>query len=391
MASGESSSPRERYEASQQQWLAPYAVTEADSGGRKAEEKPHPYRTCFQRDRDRIVHCSAFRRLDFKTQVFVPHECDHFRTRLTHTMEVAQIARSLGRALRLNEDLIEAVSLAHDLGHPPFGHGGEAALNELMADHGGFEHNRQSLRIVDYLEHPYPRFRGLNLTRTVRECLAKHRTQYDTPVCEEFAPDMLGPLEGQLVDLADEIAYTSADLEDALAAGWIDSQQLSALSLWRRAQQVAEADSPDAKAIHKRIRAGKAVLADMANDLIATTEQNIGKLGIVSADDARAAGRRCAAFCEPMAAAVKEMQNFLLNEVYLNPVNTEQDRRGRQIIRELFGAYLADENRLPQRYRQRVEAGRTELAAGGRHRVICDYVAGMTDRFCKQQHARICT
>ncbi|MHC4983570.1 MAG: dGTP triphosphohydrolase, partial [Planctomycetota bacterium] len=205
--------PRERYEAFQAERLAGCAVKERDSGGRAVAEDQHPYRTCFQRDRDRVVHCSAFRRLDFKTQVFVPHEQDHFRTRMTHTLEAAQIGRDLARALSLNEDLIEAVSLAHDLGHPPFGHAGEEALAELMAESGGFEHNRQSLRAVDYLEHPYPQFRGLTLTRVVRECLAKHESRCDSPACEEFDDGLLAPLEGQLVDLADEIAYTAADLE----------------------------------------------------------------------------------------------------------------------------------------------------------------------------------
>ena len=191
---------------------ASYAVTETLGCERKHHEEAHGYRSCFQRDRDRVVHCTAFRRLDFKTQVFVPHQHDHFRTRMTHTLEVALIARTLGRALGLNEDLIEAVALAHDLGHSPFGHGGEEILNELMADHGGFEHNRQSLRVVDYLEHPYPNFRGLNLTNVVRECIARHETAYDTPACPDFSDDLQAPLAGQVVDAADEIAYTSADL-----------------------------------------------------------------------------------------------------------------------------------------------------------------------------------
>ena len=251
---------RDAFEQRQRAWLRPGAVAEADAGGRAHAEGETPTRTCFQRDRDRVMHCAAFRRLDFKTQVFVPHEHDHVRTRLTHTLEVAQIGRDLGRSLRLNEDLIEAVALAHDLGHPPFGHTGEAALAERMATAGAFEHNRQSLRVVDYLEHPYPHFRGLNLTRAVRECLARHETRYDTPAAAEFPPGLCGPLEGQLVDLADEIAYTSADLEDALASGLIAEGDLGHVALWRRAHEAARADAPDARAIHQRIRAVKAVL-----------------------------------------------------------------------------------------------------------------------------------
>ena len=375
-------SPRERYQAAQGALLAPYAVADADCGAREHAEGEHPYRGCFQRDRDRIVHCSAFRRLDFKTQVFVPHEHDHFRTRLTHTLEVAQIARTLGRALGLNEDLIEAVALAHDLGHPPFGHAGEAALDELMADHGRFEHNRQSLRVVDYLEHPYPRFRGLNLTRVVRECLAKHETPYDAPLPGEFDPSLRAPLEGQMVDRADEIAFTSADLEDALAAGWLTLEQLDDLVLWRQARARARADAPGARPIHQRIRACKGVLAAMADDLLADTAANLARLGVDSPGAARRAGEKCVAFSPPVAKAVRQMQQFLLEHVYLAPPGAEQGRLAREMIREMFAAYVSQPDLLPPRYRRRA-------AADGLHRVACDYLAGMTDRFCQSEHARI--
>jgi len=364
---------------------APWGVGEADNGGRKVPESEHRYRSCFQRDRDRIVHCSAFRRLDFKTQVFVPHEHDHFRTRLTHTLEVAQVARTLGRAIGLNEDLLEAVALAHDLGHAPFGHGGEAILDKLMAGQGGFEHNRQSLRVVDYLEHPYPHFRGLNLTRVVRECLAKHETRYDTPTCPDFDPSLWAPLEGQLVDRADEIAYTSADLEDALAAGSLRTDQLADLALWRRAWQVAERAAPDARPIHKRIRACKAVLSAMADDLLETTAANIDAWGIDSPDAARRAESRCVAFSPEMASAVDQMQDFLLDNVYLSGDNAAHDERSRRMIRDLFGAFVADDSLLPRRYRERIGPG----PDSSRHRVVCDYIAGMTDRYCSQEHARI--
>jgi dGTPase len=377
-----SPTPRELYEAHQDQWLAPCAVREAGSGGRKFPEGEHPYRTCFQRDRDRIIHSTAFRRLDFKTQVFVPHEHDHFRTRLTHTMEVAQIGRSLGRALRLNEDLIEAVALAHDLGHPPFGHGGEAALDEQMAGHGGFEHNRQSLRIVDYLERPYPRFVGLNLTFAVRECIARHETRYDSPVCEDFPPGRLAPPEGQIVDLADEIAYTSADLEDALAAELITIEQLEAVPLWRQAWAAAQSDFPDARPIHKRIRACKAVLAIAADDLIAATQANVAELHLDSSDAARAAARKAVALSPSVRQDLRGMQDFLLHNVYLRPAAAEMMHQTQAIIRELFQAYLADTGRLPTRYQ-------TRTPTDGLHRTVCDYVAGMTDRFCKDQHAQI--
>ncbi len=362
--------------------LAPWAIGEDNSGGRAFNEPEHAYRSCFQRDRDRIVHCSAFRRLDFKTQVYVPHEHDHFRTRLTHTLEVAQISRTLGRALGLCEDLAEAVALAHDLGHPPFGHGGEAALDKLMADHGRFEHNRQSLRVVDYLEHPYPDFRGLNLTRVVRVCLAKHETRYDTPLPGGLESPGMAPLTGQLIDRADEIAYTAADLEDSLAAGSLTVERIEHLALWRRAWRAAEEASPSASDIHKRIRACKNVLAAMADDLLEATAAKMDTLGVRTIEDVRDADQRCVRFSDEMADQVEQMQQFLLSEVYLSPRQRELDQAGRQIIGELFETFIADPMRLPNRYRRRIDAD-------GLHRVTCDYIAGMTDRFCKQHHAQL--
>jgi len=364
------------FEQFHDQWLAPYAVREADAGGRRVAEPEHPYRTCFQRDRDRIVHCSAFRRLDFKTQVFVPHEQDHYRTRLTHSMEVAQVGQSLARALRLNEDAVEAVALAHDLGHPPFGHAGEAVLNDLMADHGHFEHNRQSLRVVDYLEHPYPDFRGLNLTYVVRECLAKHQTRYDTPMVEAADIDTTqhAPLEGQLVDLADEIAYTAADLEDALAVNWLTVEALAPLALWRPAWQTAQREFPHAHAVHQRIRAVKAVLATLADDAVRTTQANIDAMDLDSPQAVRAAPRRAASFSPTIAAALNEMGQFLLKNVYTHGANQEKEHTARHIITGLFERFTGDPAHLPPRYQQRIDTF-------GVHRVACDYIAGMTDRF----------
>ena len=364
---------------------ASWAVTEADGGERNDPEEAHDYRTCFQRDRDRIVHCTAFRRLDFKTQVFVPHQHDHFRTRMTHTLEVALIARTLGRALRLNEDLIEAVALAHDLGHSPFGHGGEAVLDKLMAEHGGFEHNRQSLRVVDYLEHPYPDFRGLNLTRVVRECIARHETAYDTPACSDFSDDLQAPLAGQVVDAADEIAYTSADLEDALVSECISTAQLDDLALWRRAWEAASRRYPGAREIHLRIRACKNVLEIMASDLLEATVTRIEALGPeASPDTVRHAGRKCAGFSDALGRAVRSLQKFLMDNVYEAGENARHTQESQRIITDLFGRYVADPSLLPERYRRRIDAQ-------GAHRVVCDYIAGMTDRYCKARHAAICS
>jgi dGTPase len=362
--------------------LAPYAVADADAT-RRHDEPTHPWRSAFQIDRERVLHCTAFRRLDYKTQVFVPHEHDHFRTRLTHTLEVAQIARAVGRALRANEDLIEAVALAHDLGHPPFGHAGEHALAELMAEHGRFEHNRQSLRVVDYLEHPFPDFRGLNLTNAVRACIALHQTRYDTPDVEGLDAAGLAPLEGQIVDACDEIAYTAHDLEDALTADWLSPDDLSELTLWRQAWDAARAEHPDARSIHLRIGACKKVPEILAGDLLATTREALGLLRPRSAGDIRRADGRGAGRSEAAGEALDEMQRFLLERVYRHTRSRAEDERGERIIRELFAAYVSDPSRLPDRYRERIDGDSL-------HRVACDYVAGMTDRFCAREHERVC-
>jgi dGTPase len=374
-----------RWQAAQRTCRLACAVDEDASGGRRFHEAEHPYRSCFQRDRDRVIHCSAFRRLDFKTQVFVPHEQDHFRTRLTHTIEVAQIARDLSRAIGANEDLAEVVALAHDLGHPPFGHAGEAALDALMSAHGGFEHNRQSLRVVDYLEHPYPEFRGLNLTNVVRECLARHETRYDRTVCEDFPPGMAAPLEGQIVDLADEIAWTSADVEDALGAGLLSADRLDELELWRLAWQRAGKEHPRASAIHRQIRATKGVLAILADDAIATTRRAVGSSGAETTDDVRRAGEKLARLSADARRQAEQLQQFMLDNVYLAGENARLAADAEKTVRELFTAYVEDPALLPERYRRRI--GRA--AGEDLQRVACDYVAGMTDRFCQAEHRKL--
>ncbi len=373
---------RSDFLAAHEAHLSGCALRAADAGARAFAEPEHPYRTCYQRDRDRILHCSAFRRLDYKTQVFVPHEQDHYRTRLTHTLEVAQVARTLARALGANEDVAEAVALAHDLGHPPFGHAGEAVLNELMAEHGRFEHNRQTLRVVDVLEHPYPAFHGLNLTQGVRRCLAKHQTRYDAPAIQEFDDGLLAPLEGQLVDLADEIAYTSADLYDALATGWVHLDQLQELQLWRRAWARTEQAIPAAHEAHKRIRTCAAVLSILVDECLAETKRRIARMNLRTPADVQSAPRRCAAFGEGLAHTLEELQQFLLECVYRHPLARAHQGQARKIISELFQAYLGSPALLPARYRERIEEH-------GLHRTVCDYVAGMTDRFCRAERARI--
>jgi len=368
---------RQQQEEMESARLAVYAQTSRASRGRQYPEPEHPWRTCYQRDRDRIIHSAAFRRLEAKTQVFFAAGNDYYRTRLTHTMEVAQISRTLTRILGLNEDLAEAVALAHDLGHPPYGHCGEEVLNELMADHGGFEHNRQSLRIVDYLEHPYPSFRGLNLTWETRLCLAKHETRYDkTEANEEFGP-VRAPLEGQIADLADAIAYNSHDLDDALAAGLIQEGDLQAIALYQEIKEQVEDQYPQAHPFAQRLRCAKGLIDLLSLDALEEAALRLQQGNPKSANEIRNAPEKMIGLSPLRQQQLDQLQQFLYEKVYYHP----QVSRARDIaqaeLNYLFTRYLDQPALLPPRYQQRLEQQ-------GRHRVICDYLAGMTDRFCHQ-------
>jgi len=302
---------------------------------------------------------------------------------MTHTLEVAQIGRTIARALGLNEDVVEAVALAHDLGHAPFGHAGEEILNELMADAGGFEHNRQSLRVVDYLEHPYPDFRGLNLTNIVRLCIIRHETRYDSARMddvegfEQFQQYPSPPAEGQIVNLADEIAYSSADLFDALSIRWITIEQLKDIELWQRAWQIAQRDMPEGSEIHKRIAACRNVLSILTDDVITETTRRIELLKFTSPIDIQKTNQRIVSFSDTAAGQLEQLQQFLLENVYHHPQALLRDEQAHRIIRELFQTYLRDPSLLPERYFRRIDSD-------GLQRVICDYIAGMTDRFCRK-------
>ena len=361
----------------------PCAVPLAPAERKYADAEPAGVRNAYQIDRDRVLRCSAFRRLAGKTQVFTPHERDHDRTRMTHSLEVAQVARDVARALGLNADLAEAVALAHDLGHTPFGHVGEGVLDGRMAADGGFEHNRQSLRVVDYLEHPYPDFRGLNLTNACRECIARHETKYDTPVCDDFDKVGRAPLEGQIVDLADEIAYTAADLEDALYSDRLDESALAGLTLWNRSYARAQALWPTARPIHLRIQAVGGVLTLLCGDLLDETQRRIDEADPRSVDDVRTAAGKLAAFSDATRTDLDEMQRFLLERVYRSDAVRAREARAKRAMGELFDTLVAEPELLPERYRRRVDEQ-------GLRRVVCDYVAGMTDRFCLAEHDRVC-
>ena len=371
--------------------MAPYAVSDSVCRGRVNAEDVTPDGSPFELDLSRIINCMAFRRLMHKTQVFVTEGGDHFRTRLTHTLEVAAQARRLARLLRLNEPLAEAVSLAHDLGHPPFGHAGEAALAALMADHGGFEHNRQSLRVIDYLEHPYPAFRGLNLTFEVRESLLKHRTLYDRPDSSAPADDAgrtllaTGPsavLEGQVAALADTIAYTLHDIEDGLGECGLSEDALNESALWREAARPVRSCHPGIpiQAIRRPILDGLA--RTLLHDAAEESRRRLAQAGVDHPDAVRLKVEPLVAFSEAVAGRLRELQGLLAQFVYRNHRVVCMDSRARRLVRNLFEAFVAEPELLPPRYLDRVREQ-------DMHRTICDYIAGMTDRFCQREHRRL--
>lgn len=354
----------------------------ACSRGRQHPEPEHDYRTAYQRDRDRIIHSRAFRRLEYKTQVFVNHEGDHYRTRLTHTLEVTQIARTIARALRLNEDLAEAVALAHDIGHTPFGHSGEDALQKMMAGHGGFEHNRQGLRVVDLLELQYPDFRGLNLTYELRESIAKHTTPWDEPpVLDDFPPDP-PVLEAQVVELADSIAYNNHDLDDGLASGILKEEELEGLQLWADASEAIRGRHPDADAQVRRRQTIRYLINEFCSELIEASGRRLKECGLASPDEVRTQKDKLIEFGEPMRRHKQELEEFLLGGLYRNPRVQHTMGSAKRLLEELFEAYVADPGRLATSYQEWAEQV-------GLHRSICDYIAGMTDRYAQDQYQQL--
>jgi len=359
-----------------------YAALSSTSRGRRFSEPEHAFRTAYQRDRDRIIHCTAFRRLEYKTQVFVNHEGDHYRTRLTHSLEAAQIARTIARALRLNEDLTEAVTLAHDLGHPPFGHSGEDAINELMKDSGGFEHNLQALRIVDRLEHRYPGFQGLNLTHEVREGIVKHSPRYREAAPAEFMDGVEPVLEAQLVDLADEIAYTNHDLEDGLSSEILTLGELEAVEIWKEHFGAANALHPG-EATRVRVRAAiRGIINALTTDLIQRTLENIESHQTRSLEDVRRAGRRLVEFTPEVEQKKRNLKQFLFAHLYRHYRVVRMAEKAQRVVRDLFHAYTSNQQQLPPHVEGRI-------AEEGLHRVVCDYIAGMTDRFALKEHQKL--
>jgi dGTPase len=374
---------RRAFEDSEALTLAPYAMRSGASRGRAYPEPEHAFRLPFQRDRDRIIHSTAFRRLEYKTQVFVNHEGDYYRTRLTHTMEAAQVTRTIAHALRLNQDLAEAVALAHDLGHTPFGHAGERVLNELMAQHGGFEHNAQSLRIVDVLEERYPYFAGLNLTWEVREGIVKHSPPYDRPLAAGFEPGRAPCLEAQIVDLADEIAYNSHDIDDGLKSGLLTPEQLHDVTLWRETFGRISAEHPRAGFRIWRYQVQRALIDGFVTDLLAAAAARLRDLRIESVDDIRAHGFPLVGFSPEMEAKRLELKAFLMENLYRHYRVMRMAVKAQKIMADLFQAYMAEPAQLPPHISARWKAGED------RARVIADYIAGMTDRFAVDEHKKL--
>ncbi|MEK6646484.1 MAG: deoxyguanosinetriphosphate triphosphohydrolase [Candidatus Firestonebacteria bacterium] len=371
---------REEYEKMEEKILAPYAMKNRLAGARKYPEQEHPFRSAFQRDRDRIIHSSAFRRLEYKTQVFVIHESDYYRTRLTHTIEVSQIACTIARILRLSEDLTEAIVLAHDLGHTPFGHSGEKILNELMKKYGGFEHNKQSLRVVDELEERYPEFPGLNLTWEVRESIAKHNTEYDVSSGKEFKPE-LGPLlEAQVANLADEIAYNSHDLDDGLASGLISLDDLEKVPIWQK--NYMKINFCNLSFELKKYQVIRSIINMQTTDLIMQTEENIKKFNIKSLQDVRNTKKDIVCFSIEMEKDNKILKNFLMDKLYHHYRVKRMEEKAQRFITELFKIYLKRTDTLPPKIQEKLKTGKKQ-------RVICDYIAGMTDHFALEEYKKL--
>ena len=375
---------RELLETREEQWLAPYAMKSRATRGRQYPEPEDPYRTVYRRDRDRIIHTTAFRRLEYKTQVFVNHEGDHYRTRLTHTLEVAQIADSIARILRLNEDLVDVVALAHDIGHPPFGHSGEDALRDLMREHGGFDHNIQGLRIIDLLEARYAGFPGLNLTWEVRESINKHRTPYNHRDMQVALDPSCAPLlESQIADVADEIAYDNHDLDDGLASGIIKEEDLAGIELWHQAHETVESSGARLDPEIRRYQIVRTLINRQVTNLVRATAEQLTRHHIGSVDDVRACSERLVGFSDEMTRLRSPLKQLLWKQLYHHYRVVRMADKAKRCITELFTLYIRQPELLPNTTRSRIGRGEEP------HRVVCDYIAGMTDRYCLEEYKKL--
>ena len=376
---------REELEARERTTLAPYSLQSGDTKGREYPDAEPEHRTPFQRDRDRIMHTTAFRRLGYKTQVFVNHEGDYYRTRLTHTLEVAQIGRTVARMLGVNEDLVEAICLAHDLGHPPFGHSGETALNRLMEGHGGFDHNRNSYRIVTAIEHRYPKFPGLNLTYEVREGIVKHETEYDISDATGYEPDKRASLEAQIANIADELTYTAHDLDDGLYSTLITPAQLDKhdLALWEmlKEQLGFEPVSFSAMERHKAIRR---LVGILVRDVAQATHKRIEAANPSSPDDIQKLDHNVIGHSEEMAKMTRQLKDFLYANMYRHFRVVRMAEKASRFLTDLFNAYMKEPMQLPTEHFRRYDVGDERLPF-----VVTDYIAGMTDRYALEEYDKL--
>jgi len=376
---------REILESREDEYLAPFGMRSSQSRGRAHAEDEHPYRTAYQRDRDRIIHTTAFRRLEYKTQVFVYSEGDHYRNRLTHSVEVAQVGRTLARSLGCNEDLTEAICLAHDLGHPPFGHVGEATLNHLMKHHDGYDHQKQTYRIITDLERRYPEHPGLNLTYEVLEGVVKHDTSYDIVDASEYNPHERGTLECQLANLADEIAYNTSDMDDGIRSGILEPSAVKRLAISQRVlASLGEDNSADLSNTLMRHRFVRRLVGMEITDTIRATEVNIQAAGIQTLEELRAQPGNVANYSPEMQELNAEMKQYLFKNFYRHFRVVRMATKAERLLRDLFEAYIEQPLQLPIETQQRVEE-----QSEGLHRVVCDYIAGMTDRYAIQEHKRL--
>ena len=373
---------RQHLQDIEEQTLAPYAVKSHHYQGRQHPEKEAENRTPFQRDRDRVVHSKAFRRLEYKTQVFVYHEGDHYRTRLTHTMEVSGVSQTIARNLGLNQDLATTIALAHDLGHPPFGHSGEEALDALMKDCGGFDHNKQSLRVIELLEWRYPDFPGLNLTWETREGIVKHNTPYDTPDPDVFEAGKCASIEAQVANLADEITYNTHDIDDGVSAGILSLDELAELDIWDEAIREAAEKSGHVDATRQRYQIIRTLINQQITDVIHTTHKNIEQHGLQSVDDVRDLGQNVVDYSPGLTEKNSQLRTFLMDNFYRQYRIMRMSRKATRFIEDLFNEFRQDPRQLPPPVQRDMETMPLE-------RAICDYIAGMTDRYALDEHKRL--
>jgi dGTPase len=378
---------RSMQEDRERAFLAPYALLAQNSRGRAYPESECPYRTAFQRDRDRIIHSKAFRRLEYKTQVFAYYEGDHYRTRLTHTLEVAQIARSIAQYVGANEDLTYAIALAHDLGHTPFGHAGEAALQELMHDMGGFDHNAQSLRVVDLLEARYPEFPGLNLTYEARAGVIQHRTVYDhapTGLVAELSSGLQPSLEAQIVNYADETAYNCHDVEDGLRSGYFDERDFADLGLWGEVTRIIRERYPGLDRDTFLYQCTRTLIDTFIRDILTATEEELSAGGYQSAADIMAAGKPVVRFSAQVQHWKEQLNEFLHTRFYTHHKILRMKYKAERLLKDLFREYTRRPSQLPPGVQKKIADN-----AEGLERTVCDYIAGMTDRFALDEHRKL--